>query len=51
MTLLIDGDGLAHAAGYASERGIIFSEYQHVLVTDERDAQEYIAAKLSLIHI
>ena len=46
MTLLIDGDGLAHAAGFGSERGIIFSEYQHVLVTDERDAQEYIATKV-----
>jgi DNA polymerase-1 len=46
MTLLIDADMLCFAACCASETDYKFNEYQHVLVSDERDALDYVAMKL-----
>ena len=46
MTLLIDGDELVFTGTVAVQQDFKFSEHQHVLVSDERDAMEYIAAKL-----
>ena len=46
MTLLIDADMLVYSACCASEQDFKFNEYQHVLVSDERDALDYVAMKL-----
>ena len=46
MTLLIDGDELVFTGTVAVQQDFKFSEHQHVLVSDERDAMEYIAVKL-----
>ena len=46
MTLLIDADMLAYAASCSSEFDCKFNEYQHVLLSDERAALDYVAAKL-----
>ena len=46
MTLLIDADGLIFSACCAAEQDFKFNDYQHVLVSDERDALDYVAMKL-----
>ena len=46
MTLLIDADMLVYSACCASEQDFKFNDYQHVLVSDERDALDYVAMKL-----
>ena len=46
MTLLVDGDGLVFSGTVAVQQDYKFNDHQHVLVSDERDALEYIAAKL-----
>jgi len=46
MTLLIDADMLAYAASCSSEFDCKFNEYQHVLLSDERAALDYVAAKI-----
>ena len=46
MTLLIDADMLVYTACCSSEFDCKFNEYQHVLLSDECAALDYIAAKL-----
>ena len=46
MTLLIDADMLVYSACCAAEQDFKFNDYQHVLVSDERDALDYVAMKL-----
>ena len=46
MTLIFDGDLLAYQSCCAVEEDFKFNEYQHVLVSDERDALDLMAMKI-----